>query len=44
MSHIQSVLHVLNASGAFGSAAGQEIDTAKYDEDGNIIDTDYEDE
>ena len=44
MSHVQSVLHILNASGAFSSAAGQEVDNSKYDEDGNIIETEFEEE
>lgn len=41
VSHLQSILHVLNVSGAFKSAAGQEKAEPKYDEDGNIIEADY---
>lgn len=40
--HLQSILHVLNASGAFGVAAGQDKDNVKYDEDGNIVEAEYE--
>lgn len=39
-SHLQSILHVLNQSGAFKSAAGQDVDNKKYDEDGNELDSD----
>jgi hypothetical protein len=38
--HLQSILHVLNQSGAFKTAAGQEEDNTLRDEDGNIIDQD----
>lgn len=40
--HLQSILHVLNASGAFKTAAGQDEPEKQYDEDGNVIDTDFE--
>lgn len=39
--HLQSILHVLNASGAFKSAVGQAEDTRKVDPDDEYVDTDY---
>lgn len=44
MDNVQSILHILNASGAFKTAAGQEAPEKQLDEDGNVIDADYETE
>lgn len=40
--HLQSILHVLNASGAFKSAAGQDDPEKQYDEEGNVIEAEFE--
>jgi hypothetical protein len=42
MDNVQSILHILNASGAFKTAAGQDDPEKEYDEDGNVIEPDFE--